>query len=212
MICRRGFGNVLAAAVFLSLWFGLTGFAWSQPTVQVLAGSPDEAIISDDGRATHRDARFRYPDQIGDMPLRKIIIYGDADVSAKYTLRGGGNGDAWISLFVFPGDSGLSIEAKAAEDRLIENMSASKIEPPAPPPPGLRDGRSGWYHGNLKGAPLTTGYMIVQRGRWLIKARFSVPDPAGQAAIDRTVKALTDVPWEWGPQESEEADKEVAQR
>jgi len=212
VISRRGFDNVLALAAFLALSIGLTGSAWSQPTVQVLAGSPDEAVISVDGGATHRDAQFRYPDQIGDMPLRKIIIYGDGDVSAEYTLRGGGNGDAWISVFVFPGDNGLEIEAKAAEDRLVENMSASKIEPPAPPPSGLRNGRSGWYHGNLKGMPLTTGYMIVQRGRWLIKARFSAPDSAGEAAVERTVKALADVPWEWVPQESEEADKKVAQR
>ena len=210
MIFRRGLHSVLASAAF-SLSLGLPSPLWSQPILQVVGGTEDEAIISVDGEVTHRDAQFHYPDQIGDMPLRKIIIYNDGDVSGEYTLQGGGNGDAWVSLFVFPANNTLEVEAKGAEDSLVDNMSATKIQPPAPAPPGVRNGRSGWYRGSLNGMQLTTGYMLVQHGKWLMKARFSIPDAGGETSIARTVRALSDVPWEWVPDKNIETDKEVAQ-
>ena len=133
------------------------------------------------------------------MPLRKIIVYGKGDVSADYTLLGGGNGDVWISFFVYPATRSFQDEAADIEQTLTDRMVASPIASPAAAPPAARDGRSQWFKGTIDQRSFTTGYTLVQRGDWFLETRYSIPVEAGQVAIDRTVKALDSAPWNWRP-------------
>lgn len=208
----RGVGNVFVAAIVAFGSVALAPPAWSQPAVEVVGGSAGEALVSDDGQVTHNASGFVYPMQLGDMPLRKVKVYGKADASADYSLRGGGNGDAWITFFVYPASGSLQDEVAGVEQALVQNMSASPVSPPAAQPTSLADGRSGWFRGTYQGISLTTGYMIVQRGDWLLKARFTIPDEAGRSGIDRTVTALAAVPWDWKPSKKARADDQLAQR
>jgi hypothetical protein len=154
----------------------------------IQGGDAGEAIISADGTVRHRAAHFVFPQQIGDMPLRKVVIYGPADLSVDYSLRGGGNGDAWITFFVYPVGHPSSIEA------------------PAPPPATAADGHSRWFEGQLNGMAIKTGYMLVQRGGWYLESRYTIPDTAGQIGVDRTVRALADVPWTWNSSPAKRAE------
>lgn len=180
--------------------------AWSQPTVEILGGTADETTVSPDGRAVHRASGFEFPLQLGDMPLRKLKVYGAGDVSADYSLRGGGNGDAWITFFVYPATGSMDEEVAGIEQALIQNMAATPISAPAGLPASFAGGRSGWFNGNLKGTQLTTGYMVVRRGHWLLKARFSIPNQEG---LSRTIVALTLAPWSWRSPHETTADTEL---
>jgi hypothetical protein len=174
--------------------------AQTQPQVIVQGGDASEVSISDGGVVRHNAAGFVFPQQLGDMPLRKVIIYGKADVSVDYTLRGGGNGDAWISFFVYPVTRSFKDETTDIEQTIMERMAARRIPAPAVPPVAAGDGKSVWFTGKIEVRSFTSGYTLVQRGDWFLETRYSIPAEAGQGGIDRTVKALESVPWDWRPQ------------
>ena len=211
MTLARGLKLSLAAAalVFCQL-FG--GPAFAAPHIEVVGGSASEADVAADETVTHRASGFVYPKQIGDMPLRKIIVYGPGDVSADYTNRGGGNGDAWTTFYVYPAEIGLDDELANIEGAIGERLTGAEVKAPASPPATMRGGRSKWYKGKYGGLDVTTGYAIVQRGDWFLKARFTIPDQAGQEGIDRTVAAVAALPWEWSPSASQARDQKVAAR
>lgn len=169
----------------------------AQPKIVVLGGNAGEAIISADGTVRHKAANFIFPQQIGDMPLRKVVIYGPADLSVDYSLRGGGNGDVWITFFVYPVGHPMTDEIADIERAFIDKVSGTHMEAPAPSPEMAADGHTRWFKGHLEGMAMTTGYTLVQRAGWFLEARFSIPDAAGQQGIERTVRALAGVPWDW---------------
>lgn len=126
------FGALRAIPAALALIFAFLSIpaaAQTQPKVVVLGSDSSEVDISSEGEVRHKAANFRYPDHIGDMPLRKVVIYGKGDVSVDYTLRGGGNGDAWITFYVYPVRRSFSEEVADIEQNLIKNSSATRIAP-----------------------------------------------------------------------------------
>lgn len=131
------------------------------------------------------------------MPPRKSVSYGPGDASLEYTLRGGGNGDAWITLYVYPVRATLATEELNAQNPLIQRWSAKPIATPEKLPRPTPDMKDGWYTGNYEGREVTTGYRLVKRGDWYLKARFTIPKVAGQLGVDRTLAAIGAVPWDW---------------
>ena len=133
------------------------------------------------------------------MPLRKIIVYGPGDVSADYTQRGGGNGDVWITFFVYPMGHPFADEDADIQKSLIEKWSATRIPPLGAAPNAASDGTSGWFHGTFQGMQATNSYILVRRDGWFLEARCTIPDVAGSTGIDRAVNALNAIPWSWRP-------------
>jgi hypothetical protein len=173
--------------------------AADQPKLVIVGGDANEVLISEQGDVSHKAANFQFPPEIGDMPLRKVVIYGRADVSADYTLRGGGNGDAWITFFVYPAGHPFVDEVADVEKSLTDKWNAARIAPPAQAPAAAADGASGWFEGTFDGLHAKTGYILVQRGSWFLETRCTIPDAAGAEGVERTVRALEFVPWSWRP-------------
>jgi hypothetical protein len=136
---------------------------------------------------------------LGDMPRRKVVAYAPNDVAVQYTLRGGGLGDAWFDLYVYPATLDIGAEAREVESQLIQNLKAQTIEAPAPPPSAASDGTSGWYKGTYGARSMTTAYFLVRRGSWYLKVRASSPDEAGSSGIERLVLAIGQIDWAWNP-------------
>ncbi|HEX6741252.1 MAG TPA: hypothetical protein VF079_05590 [Sphingomicrobium sp.] len=195
----RGLIRLLASFALLSAVPANSAPAVAPLPVNIFGGDAGEAQVSDEGEVHHRATGFVYPRQLGDMPQRKVAIYGEADVSVDYTLRGGGNGDAWITFYVYPARITLDEEAAHIEHDIVENWLAVRAERPSPAPASAPGARSGWFTGARENHRVTTGYVVVQRGLWFLMTRFSVPDEAAPDAFKRVDAALDDVPWTWLP-------------
>jgi hypothetical protein len=212
-VTLRGVARVgLAAAAFL---FGASlpaVSAYAQPSVEVHGGDASEVAVSGDGGATHQGSGLVFPKQIGDMPLRGLTVYGPSDASAFYTLGGAANGDAWITFYVYPATITIAEEVEGIEQAMFQRLDGRRLKAPPAAPESLRPGRSAWFEGKYQDIDATTGYMLVQRGDWFLKARFTAPKEGGSVALDRMVKALSTVPWGWQPTVSKTQGAVVAAR
>ena len=50
---------------------------------------------------------------------------------------------------------------------------------------------------------------MARRGSWSLKARFTIPADAPTGTIERTVAALTALPWAWQPQPGSDTNEAV---
>jgi hypothetical protein len=175
------------------------GAAFSQvhpPTISVTA--PPELFTSGEGgRFVHRASGYGFPDKLADMPRRKFFVYAPDDVQVNYTLNGGGNGDAWVDVFVYPARRSARDEAKAVEAELVRNFGGTPVAVQPPLPPSAKGAVGKWFEGKLKGRPMTTAYVIVKRGHWYILARGSSPVEAGSAGLERLQAAIVTIDWRW---------------
>lgn len=146
----------------------------------------------------HRSSGFAFPGHLAEMPARKTYTYGPGDAEVYYTLYGGGNGDAWLSLYVYPAKSELLDHEKAVEAPILERFRAVRSEQPAELPPAPVRSAEGWYRGVAEGNEVLTGYRIVKSGNWFIKARISIPVAGGEPAMTRAMDAIAAIPWAWG--------------
>lgn len=170
--------------------------ARADPVVTPVAEVVDSADVQRDGeRFRHVGSGYVFPSSIGDMPARKVTVFGPGDVSVQYTVKGGAASDAWIDLYAYP--AGGATIAETADDiaAAITNTFAAT---PALMPAGMAvraDGlRSGWFDGRLGERSLKTGYYVVQRGDWLIKIRATMPSPPTPEMLARTAAAIGAVP------------------
>ena len=71
----------------------------AQPVISTDGIKGLEQVFSEDSgwAVRHRASGYRFPERLGDMPRRKIIVFAPDDVSIDYTLRGGGLGDPWLA-------------------------------------------------------------------------------------------------------------------
>ena len=180
----------LAAPATLSL---------AQPQVpQATETAPSEAFDpGQGGLALHKASGFAFPDRLADMPRRKFRVYAPDDVQVDYTLRGGGNGDAWLDVFVYPAPRSVGDEAQGVEEQIVRNMTATPlaIQPPLPATAAGALGK--WYEGRFQGRELTSGYVLVKRGRWYVLARGSSPKEAGVEGMSRLLAAIAAIDWRW---------------
>ncbi len=169
--------------------------AHADPVSTPVADVVDSADVQRDGeRFRHLGSGYVFPGSIGDMPARKVTLYGPGDVSVQYTVGGGAAGDAWIDVYVYPADD-ATIEETAVDiaAAITDTFTAS----PTLLPIGMAvraDGiKSGWFDGQLGGSSLKTGYYVVQRGEWLVKIRATMPSPPSQDMLARTAAAIAAV-------------------
>jgi hypothetical protein len=105
----------------------------------------------------HRPSGYLFPGKLGNLPARKTVTYGPGDASLYYTLFGGGNGDAWLTLYVFPVTRSFEDEVADVEQALLQRVSGISVEPPAGVPPLPTGAREKWFDGSIEGAPVVTG-------------------------------------------------------
>ena len=169
--------------------------AHAEPVVTSVAEVVDSADVQRDGeRFRHVGSGYAFPSSIGDMPARKVTVFGPGDVSVQYTVDGGAAGDAWVDLYAYP--AGDWTIAETAED-IVNAITNTFAATPALMPAGMAkraDGlHSGWFDGQLGERSLKTGYYVVQRGDWLIKIRATLPSPPTPQMLARTAAAISAV-------------------
>lgn len=168
--------------------------AFAEPHAIPIAEVSDSANVERVGESLrHRGSGYMFRAQLGDMPARKLIIYDDNDVSVQYTRLGGGNGDAWMDVYVYPAWGTNDEEAASTVSGIMERFDGGPIESPTILSVKAADASSGWFKGHLDDTKLITGYYLVQRGDWQIKVRVSMPREPSQETLDRTAAALADI-------------------
>jgi hypothetical protein len=182
----------VAAGLFL-----IPATAQSQPIEQTVEDHRDD--LGEIDRSTHgfvhRQSGYVFPAALGDMPARKTYTYGPGDTSLYYALYGGGNGDAWLSLYVYPARSSIEAHSTVIEEALLERMPGTEIDPPYGTPAIPAQAAGKWYDATVDGAAVLAGYRLVRSGDWFIKVRVTVPKSGGQEALDRAGRGLAAVPW-----------------
>ncbi len=135
--------------------------AHAEPVVTPVVDVVDSADVQRDGeRFRHVGSGYVFPSSIGDMPARKVTVFGPGDVSVQYTVNGGAAGDAWVDLYAYPaGDATIAETADDVAAAITNTFTAT----PALTPTGMvvrADGlHSGWFDGRLGERSLKTGYM-----------------------------------------------------
>ncbi len=171
--------------------------AGSPARAQAAIAAADVLRAGEAGSLVHGASRFVFPAALGGIPRRKITFFATDNVAAQYTLRGGGNGDAWFDLFIYPASLPVDEEARSVEASLVQSLKAVSVVAPVPIPAAARDGKSGWFQGRLNERSMTSGYILVQRGKWFIKLRASIPAEARDDAIARFSRAVEAIAWDW---------------
>jgi hypothetical protein len=150
-----------------------------------------------DGAIVNRASGFLFPDRLAELPRRRVRIIAANDVMVQYTQHGGGLGDCWMDVIVYPASRSLETEAADVEAQIAGRMTAASVPAPAPIPVGAADGRSNWFRGTAEGRTFTTGYVLVRRGAWFILVRASNPVEAGDAGLARLLAGIAAVDWSW---------------
>jgi hypothetical protein len=142
----------------------------------------------------HRSSGYVFPLSLDGIPARKTYTYRPGDASIYYTHLGGGNGDPWLSLYVYPATRALALESRDVEQALRERMPGREIQPAGipPAPPAVTEG---WFEARVDGTPVLTGFRLAQVGDWFIKVRLTVPRATGESSLEKAWRALAAIPW-----------------
>lgn len=172
--------------------------ALAQPVVTPIEEVADSAEVRREGDALrHIPSNYLFPARLGEMPARKLIIYGPGDVSVQYSLRGGANGDGWIDLFVYPKDVPPAEEAAVVDQIIRERLGGERIAIPDGFGPAKSGVESGWYRARINDKPVVTHFLLAHHGDWAVKARFSMPVDAADDVRQRAAAVLADDPTRW---------------
>ncbi len=170
--------------------------ASARPVVTPVAEVVDSADLRRDGERFRRvGSGYVFPSSLGDMPARKVTIFGPGDVAVEYSVKGAAADDAWVDIYAYPAADDLTV-AEAADDvagAIIETFGATTALVPAGMVKRADGLRSGWFDGRLGERSFKTGYYIVQRGKWLIKIRATMPSPPTADVLTRTAAAIAAV-------------------
>lgn len=187
-----------AAVAMLLAATGLHPARAAEPVSTPIADVVDSADVRREGDAIrHLASGFLFPAALGDMPARKLIVYAPGDISVQYTLRGGGEGDGWVDLYVYPAQEAAEAEAASLDALIAERYKGVAIPGPKEFAAADRDVASGWFDVEFGDRPYTTHYQIVRHGDWAVKLRLSLPRDAAPDVRERAVTALADHPARW---------------
>jgi hypothetical protein len=189
------------ARVAVLLFFLLSASAAATAAQTDPPALSEESVFSTnaDGAIVNRASSFVFPSRLADLPRRRVRIIAADDVMVQYTQRGGGLGDCWMDVIVYPASRSLEAEAEDVEAQIASHMKAASVPAPAPIPVSAADGRSHWYRGTAEGRTFTTGYVLVRRGAWFVLVRGSNPVEAGDAGLARLLAGIAAVDWSWRP-------------
>lgn len=185
----------LSLAFLAALLFAQPVAAQAPTTVEI---TPAEIFATRAaGVQRHLSSGYDFPDHLGDMPRRKYRIWAPNDVAVNYTLRGGGNGDPWLDVYVYPAPRPGAEEASGVEASLLDNLHGAPITDQPPLPLTASDGFSRWFSGDYENRRVTTGYVLVKRGGWYILARGTAPAESGSDGLARLHRAIATIDWAW---------------
>lgn len=164
---------------------------WEQPT-----DTNPVLPLRADGTIRHAPSGYLFPARLGAMPMRKKVALKRDDVAVEYSDLGGGNGDPWLDIIVFDGPSRLDAEAESIDADIPPRIRGAMLaDDVVRTPADARGARSHWWRGALGDDRLLTGYIIVQRGPWLVEARASCPERSGGTGIAKLQAALDAIDW-----------------
>ena len=166
--------------------------------VQVLGGDAAAVELRADNKAELLQAKFVFESAYGAMPLRRIDVYANDNASGYYTRYGGGNGDPFLMLYVYPANQPIANEVGAVKVALVDRLKATESENllPALTVPGAA---FGCFSGTGDDRQVDTCFWLVERDGWFLKVRLTVPRQRTADAIDVATRALQSIPWGWTP-------------
>lgn len=160
-----------------------------------------------DGAQRHLTSGFVFPASLGTLKATGLRAFADDDIMIRYGNAALPSSWGWVDLFIYRSSASLDDEAGEVARVIADNYGATPLQSEASLPASAADGRSGWYRGNIAGRAMTTGFLLVRRGDWRVKARATAYDTAGPEAAERIRQALAAAPWDWSP--AEQADERV---
>lgn len=206
-------GEVMRSIIIAGLLMSSASLASAAPELSLHGdGQAAEVQIRADDSVRAVQSGFVYPPALGEMPIRKAAVYGPGDVSAYYTRYGGGNGDPFITVFVYPKPMAFGPLVEDVEGAMLSKITdARAIAPPGPLPEGARDGVQKWYSGRYEGLEnATNGFIMVERGEWIIKVRATIPTVPTPEKIRVLLTALSAIDWNWGRANAQDEQAQAA--
>ena len=190
-------GRLAAAAAFA---LALPASAFGEiPVRTVASGNAGEISQLSGDRIVHRQAEFTFPAKLDRIPAAEAVVYGPGDVSVEYSTTGRFGAEPWLTFYVYPAKAELALDADVVEQIIVEQWAAQPLAEAPAMPASMRGGRGGWYTARRDGQEFITGYGLVLRGKWFLKARFTMPKEAGTEGMNRVAAALAALPWDWTP-------------
>lgn len=200
MIARNR-ANASACLVALCLASTAPAAASASLAIQGPQGVASESIFQrdDQGRLVHRQSGYIFPSRLDSFAFVGEMANSPSDVFARYGAAGPSDGKPWLDLFVYLAEQPLDAEARSVGAIIEKTYRAVPIPAPAPLPPAASDGQMRWYLGKIGNREILTGYVIIRRGEWLIKARATSPGSAGSESIGQLLQAIAAIDWGWAP-------------
>ena len=162
------------------------------------APSPFLAPIAG-GEIRHAASGYVFPATLGPMRLRNQTAISERDVMVDYIGAGKPHDAPWLDVIVYDYGRSLATEAEGATRLIVERWQPVDGAPKAiATPANAVAARSGWWHAAINGHAMTTGFVMVKRGPWIIEARVSCPDASGEAGIATVQAALEAIDWTGG--------------
>ena len=166
--------------------------------VRVLGGDASTVQVRGNNEVELLGPKFVFANTYGAMPLRRIDVYAKDNVSGYYTRYGGGNGDPFMTLYVYPVEQPFADEVSATQAALVNSFKASPAVSSLTAKP-IPDAASGCYSGNSNSVPVETCFWLAEREGYYLKVRLTIPNQGTSDATGVAAEALESIPWTWTP-------------
>lgn len=184
---------------FVAALIGLTFVSSTPAAAERSAGASRTAFVRlDDGSFLHKASGFVFPRQLDRLIAARERIYALDNVSVRYGDPSA-SGKPSVELHVYPADGTIEQEAADVSQTIVERFQATPLPDMRTLPATAADGRTRWYSVKAGGTGIT-GYVLVRRGGWSIKAQATSPVTAGVPGVEQLFDAIAAVRWNWMPQ------------
>lgn len=166
--------------------------------VQVLGGDAATVKVRGNNEVELLGPKFVFANTYGAMPLRRIDVYANDNVCGYYTRYGGGNGDPFLTLYVYPVEQPFADEVSDTQAALVDNFKATPAVSLLTAKP-VPDAAFGCYSGNSNNVPVETCFWLAERDGYYLKVRLTIPNQRTSDATGVAAAALESIPWRWTP-------------